>query len=122
LQKQIQLLDSFCDRDTQVLETMASEPHRPRKGRKPLAPSKKREGVLKLKFVDADRGRLDHAAELDKLETNPWSRRVLNTVAEYRVAGISLEIAYSMALDALEKTNPLAYEKIRAALDSVRKR
>jgi len=84
-------------------------------GRRRLPPGKKREGGLTLKLRAEERARLDRAARKDDLEIYVWGRTRLLMVADYRSAGISLEVAYNAALKEL---SPAAAEKVREAVDS----
>lgn len=76
--------------------------------------------LLKLEFETAEaRARLTRAAVLDRTRggLNPWAHRTLGIAAEYRIAGLSMDEAYSAALREFKRTDPAFAEKVKATFD-----
>jgi hypothetical protein len=85
-----------------------------------MADSKKgkTKSLLKLQ-LDMERAKagLHVAAEKDGMQPNAWAKRTLGFVAEYRIAGLSMEQAYTLALKEIRRDDPALADKIRAAVD-----
>ncbi len=74
-------------------------PSKPKKrGPKVLPADQKRTKGMPIKFRPPERTLVDRAAEMDHDKPYNWGRRVLVTVAEHRLCGITLDEAYAAAL------------------------
>jgi len=60
---------------------------------------------------------LTTAAEKDGMTANAWAKRTLGFVADYRIAGLSMEQAYTLALKEIRRDDPALADRIRAAMD-----
>lgn len=93
---------------------------KPRKMATADAKKSPKKHLLKLEFETAEaKARLSKAAVLDRTRggLNPWAHRTLAVAAEYRIAGLSMDTAYSAALREMRKNDPPEAARITAAVE-----